>query len=349
MRYESLFPASIVGSLPRPKFIQDFLYSGGDPFSDVIDRGILSIISLQEIAGLDVISDGEWRRKSYIGPICNITGSFREHSPEDAPWRYAVVKKVEHQNPGFFAREAAFLRRHTDKKIKVCVPSPYLLGERTWDKSESIQAYPTKEEYVSAVLPILRQEILLLKEAGADIIQIDDPHICLFVDPEHRAHFIDPDKELNYACGLINELIHGIDNVRFALHLCRRNKGRKGWLAQGGYEPIVEALSTLKVNELVMEYSVPVAGDFRALALLPKHFDIGLGCVDSRFEHIDTAEEIVDRVERALQFVDPERVTLNPDCGFAPGSERLMSLDEPYLKLKNEVEAAKILREKYKK
>lgn len=344
-----LFPTTVVGSLPRPKFIQDFLYNDGDPFSPFLDKAILLAISLQEEAGLDIISDGEWRRKSYIGPISYITGSFIDYPPVDGPWRYVVKEKLKHLRPGFFAKEAKWLKKNTNKKIKVSLPSPYLLGQRTWDENESSVAYKHREEYVEALITILRQELLLLKEAGIDIVQIDDPHICLFVDSENRQKFSNPDKELNYACGLINELVKDINDVELAVHLCRRNKGRKGWLAQGGYETIIEALNTLKVNQLVLEYTIPVAGDIKVLKNLEQRFKIGLGCVDCRFEHIDTKEEIIARVEQALAYIEPERILLNPDCGFAPGSERLLSLDEPYLKLKNEVLAAQFLREKYRK
>ena len=80
---------------------------------------------------------------------------------------------------------------------------------------------------------------------------------------------------------------------------------------------------------------------------LDERFDIGLGCVDCRGVHIDTPEEIVDRVEQALEFVAPERVMLHPDCGFAPGSAAEIPIDEAYQKIRNEVIAAEILRSKY--
>ena len=97
----------------------------------------------------------------------------------------------------------------------------------------------------------------------------------------------------------------------------------------------------------MLEFSIPVAGDKRVLADIPKHFDIGLGCVDCRSPNIDTPNEIVDRVEQALKYVSPDRVYLHPDCGFAPGSAVDIPLDEAYLKLRNEVLAAAILRHRY--
>ena len=97
----------------------------------------------------------------------------------------------------------------------------------------------------------------------------------------------------------------------------------------------------------MLEFAIPAAGDFAVLRDLPKDRAIGLGCVDCRGEHIDTADEIVERVEKALQYVAPDRIALHPDCGFAPGSAADIPIDEAYQKLCNEVAAARILRGRY--
>ena len=95
---------------------------------------------------------------------------------------------------------------------------------------------------------------------------------------------------------------------------------------------------------LMLEFAVPAAGDKRVLRDLPERFDIGLGCVDCRSSHIDTPNEIMERVNQALQYVAPERIFLHPDCGFAPGSAADIPIDEAYLKLRNEALAAEQLR-----
>ena len=106
-------------------------------------------------------------------------------------------------------------------------------------------------------------------------------------------------------------------------------------------------LKRLKVDQYLMEFTIPVAGDLAVLKEIPEDKTVGLGCVDCRGEHIDTPEEIVARVENALRHLSPERITLNPDCGFAPGSAAEIPIDEAYQKLKNEAKAAEILRERY--
>ncbi len=96
-----------------------------------------------------------------------------------------------------------------------------------------------------------------------------------------------------------------------------------------------------------MEFTSPGAGDMSVFKRLPENVEIGLGCLSCQPRQIDSVETIVGRVETALQHISPERITLNPDCGFAPGSAAEVSLDEVYTKLKNEVAAAARLREKY--
>ena len=258
-----------------------------------------------------------------------------------------VTEPLEVRRPGLIAEEARFLVESTYRATKVCVPSPYLLGVRLWEQEWSSKAYATRDEFIDALVPILRNEVLALADTGVSVIQVDEPHLCVLVDPKIRATFDDPQYEMDLAAAKINEVIQGVEGVRLALHLCRRNWGRKGWGADGGYEPIIETIKRIEVDQHVMEFSIPAAGDVAILKELPEDALIGLGCVECRFEKIDTPDEIVARVEEAMKYVAPERLSLNPDCGFAPSGGSEIPLDEAYLKLKNEVEAARRLRDKY--
>jgi 5-methyltetrahydropteroyltriglutamate--homocysteine methyltransferase len=259
----------------------------------------------------------------------------------------AVVEPLEARRPGLVAEEARFLVEATDRATKVCLPSPYLLGVRLWEPEPSAKAYATRDDFIDALVPILRNELLAIRDTGVSVVQIDEPHLCVLVDPKIRATFDDPQYEMDLAADKINEVVEGVDGVRTALHLCRRNWGRSGWGAEGGYEPIVDAMKKINVDQYVMEFSIPAAGDVAILKELPEDSLIGVGAVDCRFEHVDTPEEIVERVEEAMKYVAPERLSLNPDCGFAPAKGWDIPLDEAYLKLKNEAEAARRLREKY--
>src|SRR5262249_54452589 len=181
--------------------------------------------------------------------------------------------------------------------------SPYLIGQRMWEPAHSQGAYPTREAFCEALIPALRAELLAVREVGVDVIQLDEPHLCVLVDPQIRAKFPDPEAEMTRAVDGINQVVAGVGGVTLAVHLCRRNWGRRGWGAAGGYEAILPHLKRLQVDQLLMEFSIPVAGDVAVLRQLPEHVKVGLGCVDVRFPEVDPAERIVERVEKALAHV----------------------------------------------
>ena len=349
---QRLFPTSVVGSMPRPDFVQDLFLLGNKESPnkldkhDNLDAAVRYIIALQEASGIDIISDGEWRRRSYIGIIADIANGFELSMHNGKHWT-TVVDKLEIKQEGVIAEEAKFLVQNTNCNTKVCLPSPYLLGQRMWDQEKSKNAYPTRESFMYDLVPILRNELRLLKDTGATIAQFDDPHLCLFVDESIRATYQDPEAEMELCVELLNQIVTDIEGIHIAIHLCRRNKGREGWIGEGGYEPLLPYLANLDVDQYVMEFTIPVAGDVSILKAIPEDKMVGLGCVDCRSEHIATPEEIVARVENALRYLSPQQIVLNPDCGFAPGNAADIPLDEAYQKLKNEAKAAEILRNKY--
>lgn len=354
MSRKLLFPTSVIGSLPRPQFVKDLIADdsrfSADDYRRLMGGAIHAAVALQEAAGLDVITDGEWWRKSYIGVIAELAHGFElSRNPADGrPWTI-VVDKLAPRQPGFIAKEIAFLKPLTNRQIKATLPAPALLGERMWDPVRSSKAYPTREAFVEACVPILRREVELLRDEGVSIIQVDDPHLCLFVDAEVRRQYPDPDRAADFAVDMDNQVVEGIDGVRLAVHLCRRAGARARGEAshRGGYDPILRQLGRLRVGHITMEFTAPGAGDMSVFRKLPEHVEIGLGCVSCQPGQINSPEAIVARVETALEHVAADRITLNPDCGFAPGSAADVSLDEVYAKLKNEVEAAQRLREKY--
>ena len=348
------FAAGVVGSLPRPEHVKNMLpnvpgaksvKAAGSP---EMDTAVRYAINMQEMAGLDLVSDGEWRRHAYTHVIADIVDGFTEDNRESPHrWGISITSPMEVKRPGLIAKEAEFLVESTAKATKVCIPSPYLLGVRLWEKTQSSRAYPTRDQFIEELVPILRNELIAVQSTGITIVQIDEPHLCVLVDENYRNLFDDPIYEMEFAADKINQLVDGIENVMFSLHLCRRNWGREGWGAEGGYEPIIDAINKIKVDQYVMEFSIPAAGDYSILKNLRADSLIGLGAVDCRFENIESPTTIVSRVEEAMKYVDKNRISINPDCGFSPGMQSHMSIDEPYLKLKNESLAAQILRSKY--
>lgn len=348
-----LFPTSVVGSLPRPAFVLDLINDRPplppERYEREMQAAVRYAVAMQEHAGIDVITDGEWWRKSYIGVIAELAHGFElRTAPDGRPWT-VVVDKLAPKKPGFIASEVTFLKTVTTRQTKSTLPSPALLGERMWNEDQSTKAYPKREDFVRACVPLLRRELELIRDAGADIAQIDDPHLCLFVDPDVRAKYPDPDAAAAFAAEMINEVVSGVSGIKIAVHLCRRAGARvRGEHAHGGgYGPILPCLNRLKVHHLTMEFTAPQAGDMAVFKQLREDLEIGLGCVDVTPGKIDSPETIAARVRQALKHLAPERITLNPDCGFAPGSGAAVSLDDAYRKLCNEAEAARRLREEY--
>jgi 5-methyltetrahydropteroyltriglutamate--homocysteine methyltransferase len=347
-----LLPTTVVGSLPRPQYVKDLLAAGSRTgahdaaWQRRMDDAVRYAIGMQEQAGIDIVSDGEWRRETYVDVIAEMLNGFKWVKRDVFAYHQVVTEPVTPRRPGVVAEEALFLKRSTDRHVKVCLPSPYLIGQRMWEPEHSAAAYPTREAFCAALVPALRQELLAIRDAGVDVIQLDEPHLCVLVDPQVRARFADPEAEMRRAVDWINEIVEGVEGTRLAVHLCRRNWGRRGWGAAGGYEAILPHLRRLRVQQLLLEFSIPVAGDVAVLRELPEDVQVGLGCVDVRFAEIETPELIAERVEKALAHVAVGRLSLNPDCGFAPGKDHEVPLEEAYLKLKNLALAARRLRER---
>ncbi|MBM3568074.1 MAG: hypothetical protein FJX46_04885 [Alphaproteobacteria bacterium] len=347
-----LFPASIVGSIPRPQVVRELIDKPAWDAADTatMDAAVRFVVAMQERAGLDVVNDGEWRRRSYIGVIAELAHGFTlETNPADGrPWT-VVTERLSPKPPGFVAAEARFVKSIARVATKITLPAPALLGERLWDAQRSAKAYPKREDFVRDCVAPLRAEIALLRELGVEMVQIDDPHLCLFVDPDVRRRHDDPDRAADFAVDMINATVEGFAGVKFAVHLCRRAGARvRGEKHHAGtYGPILGPLNRLRVHHLTMEFTAAGADDLESLGRLREDFELGLGVVDVTPGAIDPAATIVARIERALTKIDRRRVTLNPDCGFAPGSAAKVDLDEVYLKLKAEAEAARQLRARH--
>jgi 5-methyltetrahydropteroyltriglutamate--homocysteine methyltransferase len=310
-----------------------------------MDSAVRYMIAFMENTGIDIITDGEWRRRSYTDVIAQMTDGFVPGDQYDSMYHIAVEPMENHRH--FIAEEAKFIKDNTDRQVKVCLPSPFILGQRMWHPEASKKAYPTRRDFVRATVLFLRTELEAVRDAGIDVAQIDEPHLSGFCDPKARQEFDDPDTDLDFLVDCLNQVVQGIEGITVALHICHFNRGRLGWVNEGGYEPIIPALRKLDVDQYTLEFSIPASGDVDVLKGLPEDRGVALGCVDCRSANIDTPEEIAGRVERALQYIPKERILLAPDCGFAPGIRGSIPLDESYVKLKNEVKAAEILRERY--
>lgn len=354
-----LFPTMVVGSLPRPRWVRDLIedrkarrISKGDA-EKLLDDVIPSAVRMQERAGLDFLSDGEWRRESYLKAFTDAVDGFgvdllKVPSPEGTGLPYpAVISKMVHRR-AIAADEAIFLKKHSSHKLVVAIPSPYTIGRRIWNEQHSSKAYPTREEFMYACIPIIRQEILKLAELGVEAIQIDDPWLSILVDPSYRKRegIIDIDHEIEMCVNCVNGVTDGVKDVFLSVHLCHAHFNRRHSY-EGPYDLIIGALGRMNVDRFAMEFATPDAGGIEVLSEFPPDKVLGLGVIDQTDPHIETPEEVVARVERAMEYVPKERITLNPDCGFSPSSVNPMDFDEAYLKLRAMCDGARLLRETY--
>lgn len=353
------FFTQVIGSLPRPKVVQDLLAQRAmipqPRFQQLLDEMVLFAIRLQEQAGIDVISDGEWRRTHYIGEFLGRIGGFEkcrrfEHQGE-VKYTDVVVRRITASEP-VFGEDARFLVRHTDRVTKFALPSPFLIAVRYWHESYSTGAYPTLEHFMDHLAEILSREAHALVEAGIDIVQIDDPALTYFCDrrltsgqeihDERLRRQWNADRQFPGALAAINRITDGL-RAEVHLHCCHSVYKRRSDVT-GDYKPILPRLAGAKVDRVNLEFAYPGTGDVSDLALLPQHLAVGMGIVDVRTKAIQSIEEMEALAVAGAKLIDPRRIALNPDCGFAPGSGEPPSIDEAYEKLCRLVNAASRLR-----
>jgi len=368
------FPTTVVGSLPRPAWLLDRWEEQRDPQvierrrldylpewyrterpaerprpltpderARVLDQAVPFAIAMQETAGIDLVSDGEWRRPHFHDFIARRIAGFK---PLTVQGYYSAVVAPLEVTESLTADEARFLLAGSSHKVKIALPSPYLMARRMYHPTESARAYPTREAFMAALVPILRRELETLRDLGVALVQFDDPAIGVLVDRAKRQDFADPDRELAVAVDYLNQVVDGVSGVATALHVCRA-VGLRSWSNEGGYEPILAGLYRARVDLLMLEFAMPVAGDVEIFARFPTERTIGLGCVDIRSETIEGPGLVVQRVEQALRYLHPDQLVLNPDCGFAPSSMLPIPLDEAYFKLRALGLAADRLRQQH--
>ena len=358
-----LFPTMVIGSLPRPQWVIDLvdLREQGrleeDEFQKTIQPALGFAIALQEAAGIDIITDGEWRRLAYFTGFSQAVAGFEPDVIKvkvltgATQTRPAVVSKLEYRRP-IALEEVRFAMGRTHCRIKATLPSPYMIDRWFYDPERSREAYPRREDLVEDAAWVLRQEVLALKQAGVSFIQFDDAMMGRFVgqeynpsgtNPKVRISMADRERELEMAVWGLNLVVEGFDGITTALHVCRGHRARMH-VTQGGFEPLMPHLYRAKVDVLALELAAEDAGTVEVLKGFPEDKILGLGVIDVLSPDVDTPEVLISRAEAALRYLDPERLILNPDCGFAPTHDNPISLDEAYLKLKSVSQAARQLR-----
>jgi 5-methyltetrahydropteroyltriglutamate--homocysteine methyltransferase len=371
-----LFPVTTVGSWPRPQELlraQRLKQTGrlsAREFEQQADVAVREVLRLQEEAGVDIVTDGEQRRDNFYSfvaeklsgvqllTLLEILDVVEDKASFERVLQSLDVPAYAIRNPTCDGRlkrrqplavdELRFVKRHTNKPVKIPLPGPYLLTRAMFVQEVTRQVYPTKEDLAEDVVRVLRDEIRELVAEGVDFIQLDEPVLTelVFTQGQTRTFMCaalaarkDPAEELEFAVSLLNRVLEGVAGVRTGLHICRGNWSQnESTLLRGSYHPLAPYLERINVQQLVLEYATERAG-----SLLPfADREIGLGVVNPRTETIEAPDTIRVAIEQALQLYPAEQVFLNPDCGFGTFSNRPVNSSEiAYKKLKAIVSAAR--------
>ena len=381
-----LFPVTVVGSWTRsPALIRALRQKQAGEISEadfdaVADQEVIATLRAQEAAGVDILTDGEQRRDNFysfaVGKLAGMqlmsVSDLLDYAKDRARMEevlraldvpaFAIkspiaVGKLENQH-GLALDELEFVKKNTDRQIKIPIPGPYMLTRSSWFEGLSDQVYGSVDELAEDVVQILRQEIIALKEQGCDFIQLDEPILSQVVFGEESAETFmcaqlpqrrDPTDELELAVRLMNETVEGISGVKLGVHVCRGNWSRReDVLLTGNYGPMLPYLVQMNIDQLVLECATPRAGEMEVFKEYANEKEIGFGVVNPRTDEIESPEEIIARVKELLEYFDPDKIYLNPDCGFGTFAERNVNTPETAeKKLRTMYEAAKILRAEY--
>ncbi len=360
LRPEKLLKARDAAGMGQTMFdLQDAkLEESTGALKNIEDECIRELVALEEDIGLQVITDGEFRRNSwaydFIAMIDGIElkpqvgGAFQAAfagSGAKSPIAHAV-DKVKRRPGGLHLPNFQFLKDLTDRTIKITMPSPTLMYVRGGRSAVDQTVYPDIEEYFEDVTGVYREEIAGLAEAGCTYVQIDNTDVAFLCDPKFqeisRSLGWEPEEQLDIQGMLINKSIRDKPaDMTIAMHMCRGN-GAGNWMAEGGYEAVAQKLfSVFDVDAFFMEYDTERAGGFEPLRYAPNDKLIVLGLVTTKTPENDDKETLKRRIDEAAQFVPVENLALSPQCGFASVAEgNPITLDDQRRKLELILETA---------
>lgn len=345
------------------------------------------VVNMLDKVGIDVVISGEISRDNYMSYVAehvdgiklmatdqilsltenkgDFNKSLKEMDASDNSMNSPICVDRIKTDVELDIDEVRMIKKITDSDFKMTLPSPYLLTRSMWLKEVTGKVYENRNELGNDVVKLLINEIKRLVSLGVKVIQIDEPILSevVFTNTNSSNSFywgalsakVKVDRELKFAGQLLSEIfaeIRKYDNVLSVMHVCRGNwTCDESVLLEGAYDKLSKFFDSLDVDMLALEFSTPRAGEISQLFKnndLNKKIMLGLGCVNPRIPRVETVDEIVGKVEKALEFLPPEKIWLNPDCGFATFAKRPLN---PYNiieeKLSNMVKASHILREKY--
>jgi 5-methyltetrahydropteroyltriglutamate--homocysteine methyltransferase len=359
--------AEVIGSLLRPPRLleaMEAMYAPGHlmAYADdrardhsqadaIADEEIRRVVARQIDAGLDVVTDGEFRRLLYTNSLQDaIEGfepgekgrTFRAPTGEvfdtpPLPVASAKLRKV--ASPP--ARDAEFLRGITSHPFKVTLPAgSWFLATENFVPGITDRVYASPAELFEDVLAILRELIADAIAAGARYIQLDFPRYVHLIDEAPREALrkagVDPDEFLERALDADRRVIEGFpEDVTFGLHICRGNF-RSAWLFNGSLEPLAERIfNELPYDVFLVEWEDTTReGDYAPLRHVPAGPIVALGAVSSKTGQLESEEAVVAALEEASRYLDIDQLAISTQCGFASEAQgNYLTEEEQWRKL----------------
>ena len=358
------FRADHIGSLLRPKRLRDaFKQLSATAISEaefrrVQDDAIRAAVKLQEDAGLEVVTDGEFRRTSYWARFVQLTQGLgvrpamfkfvddHGHASDfTAPY---VEGKVSRTSP-ITLDEFQFIAPIARATPKVTMPAPSTMHFYRCNDYGDASVYADPRAFFRDLGRVYQQEIAELATAGCRYVQLDEVALAVLCDPaardKVRAAGQEPEALVDLYVDAINEAVKDRPaEMVVGVHMCRGNyKGK--YLSEGGYDSIAEKLfQRAQVNHFLLEFDTPRAGDFAPLRLMPKTKGVVLGMVSSKLPKLETLDALKRRADEAAAYVDASRLALSPQCGFASTiGGNPVTEDDERAKLKLCVDAARAI------
>lgn len=335
---QPVFRADHIGSLLRPASLLEARrkHASGDiddrTLAAAEDSAIKAAIAMQERAGMQVISDGEFRRYSYHSYFFSKLGKLKpDYRPEEdqpgahgtrAPQPVALIDSKVQWTAPIHAGDFKYIQSLTSGTPKVTIPGPCALHFRGGDEAILKSAYSDTAAFWDDIVTAFRAELNSLADAGCTYVQMDETAFAKFEDPEVQDRLAArgenwPDTVQSYI-DITNRVLADLPvGLRVGVHLCRGNRAGQHHAA-GSYEPVADQLfNQLNTDLFLLEYDSERAGGFEPLRFLPDTKGAVLGLISTKTGALEDAETIKQRIGAATKFAGLEQLALSPQCGFA--------------------------------
>jgi 5-methyltetrahydropteroyltriglutamate--homocysteine methyltransferase len=359
------FRADHVGSLLRPPALlqaRDRFKNGeisAAQLRTIEDASILDVVRMQEEAGLQGVTDGEFRRGSWhmdflyqLGGATKVQDNLKvqfhneKGDIEFTPAALRVTGKLTLKKC-IFGDDFSYLKSIARGTPKLTIPSPSMIHYRGGRAAIDAAVYPDMQQFWRDLSKAYAEEVEQLGELGCTYLQLDDTSLAYLNDPAQRAHMAqiggDADSQHLVYIDLINGALEKKPTgMTVCTHLCRGNF-RSSWVAAGGYDHVADALfGQLNVDGFFLEYDDERSGGFEPLRFVPKGKMVVLGLVTSKRGAIESKDALKRRIDEAAEFVPLDQLCLSPQCGFSSTVEgNELTVDQQLAKLRLIVETAR--------